>query len=358
MKEDIAGFFPELQARSGELYGVMTVLAAVLVLAGLIVRLNRAGTDPGQIIRSLTTAGIIAIAIGSFPDWVNELQLLSYDLVEGMDASPSSSHERFALLVADASEQKDGKQPGLWDVLWAEKGGLGQAIVYACVFVAAKVASAVMWLFFIVQQALVLFQTSLAPVFLAMFMIGALSNTATQFLLRLVAVLLWPLGWAIADLLTDSLLKAAAASMDYKNFDESLASGQHTSFFILVITLWVLISTIGAPLIIWKLLSSGANAGSMLFAQMGMATVQGTLYGTAAGATASLAGGSRGTSLAAGMAGGMGGIASGAMLTSGAAIPSAIGVGAAMATAAASKKSNDGPVDFNAEAANIAGKSS
>src|SRR5690606_6570030 len=122
---------------------------------------------------------------------------------------------------------------------------------------------------FIVQQALVLCQIALAPAFAAMFLIRSLAGCAGQFFLRLVAVTLWPLGWAISSLMTHALLDLAAQD-DGQVVDYFQGTG-----FVLILSLWILLSTIGAPLIIWKLLSGAATAGEALFGSVSAGLSQG-----------------------------------------------------------------------------------
>ncbi len=346
METDIKHFFPELQLYSGGLYTMMIAVAAMIMLAGLIYRIAASGGDPGQMLRTVTTAGMIGIAIAMFSDWINDLQLIAYDLVDDTDADPSRSYQRFASLMGGASAQSD-QEVGFWDILWSQKGGLGNAMVYAFMFCISKLSQAVMFLFFVVQQLLVHFQTALAPAFLAMFLIRSLSGAATQFMLRLVAVALWPVGWAIASVMTNALMDKA--------FDDVAGPIQtwEVPGFMPLLALWILISTIGAPLIIWKLLSGSATAGESLFMSVGSGLGQGLTYAVSGGMTASMMGGSSVASAAAATAGGVGGAVSGSLGGGGVLIPAAIGFGSAMI---GSKPADSAPIDVNKRAAELAKK--
>lgn len=352
MNENISDFFPFLQENAAELYGVMTALAAVLVMAGLMVAISRTGTDPASYLRTVLAVGIIALSIAFFPDWSNQAQSIAHGIVEKLDASPAEAHERFARLIANSSAGSD-ETVGFWDVLFADEGGIGHAVLYAFILLIAKIASAIMWLFLVLQQVLIQFQIGLAPVFLAMFLIGPLRSIAVQFQMGFVAVLLWPLGWAVASLMTDTLLKLAVTGGLYRTDGDIYVGDPQTLFFIIVVSLWILLSTIGAPLLIRKLLTTGANAGSVLLANTGLALSQGLLYGASAGVTASMSGASAATSTGAAAIGGAGGAVSGALGSTGVLIPSAVGIGAALAV---SNSAKGGPVDYNAEAAQLANK--
>ncbi|MFT6238017.1 MAG: hypothetical protein ACJAQT_000086 [Akkermansiaceae bacterium] len=341
-------FYTDMQSQASGLYRSMTMIAAVLIMMGLMVKIAQSNSDPGRLVWAVVSVSMIALAISFFPEWGNQIQDMAHAVVQDLDADPSQTHLKFAKIVVGTSEDGSSKT-GLWDVLWAKDGGIGQAVFYAAIFLTSKIALGIMFLFSIVQKLLVLFQIGMAPVFLAMFLIGPLKAQAGQFVMKLIAVQLWPLGWAIAHSLTNALLEMAARNQVYEVKELVTIGTSQTSFFILVVSIWILISTIAAPLLISKLIATGANAGSALLSAVGGAMVQAGLYGVSGGATAALAGGSSAMAGGTALAAGAGGAASGAMGKSGGAIPSAIGIGAALAM----MKSSGGE-DYNQQAAQIA----
>ena len=343
-------FYTDMQSQASGLYRVMTMIAAVLMIMGLMVKVAHSQTDPGRLIWAVVSVSIVALAISFFPEWGNQFQDMAQAIVLELDADPSQTHTRFAEIVVGTSEDGSSKT-SLWDVLWSKDGGIGHAIFYAAIFLNSKIALAIMFLFSVVQKLLVLFQIGMAPVFLAMFLIGPLKGLAGQFVMKLIAVQLWPLGWAIAHSLTNSLLEMAARNQVYEISKGITIGGPQTSFFILVVSLWILISTLAAPLLISKLLATGANAGSALLSAVGGAMVQAGLFAVSGGATAALAGGSGAVAGGTAFAAGAGGAVSGSLGKSGGAISSAIGVGAALAMM---KSSGGAGEDYNQQAAQIA----
>ena len=349
MNGTLSDFIPLLDQQAAGFHALMIPIAAVIVIAGLMVSISRAGIDPGNYVRSVLGVGAVALAINFYPDWTNTVQDVGHGVVEELDADPGKGHERFALLVSGTTEDSD-QNIGFFDVLFATDGGFGHAMLYVGIYLIAKVATAIQFLFFTLQQILYQFQVGLSPIFLAFFLCGPLRGVAVKFQLSLVSVLLWPLGWAIASLLTNALLELAATNRIYQIADDYFLASPQTHNFIIVIALWMLLSTIGAPLIIHKLLTTGANAGAILLSNAGLAISQGLLYGASAGATASMAGGSAALSTGAAAGAGIGGAVSGSLGSSGVTIPSAIGVGAALSMSS----SSGAPVDHTAKAHELA----
>jgi len=112
-----------------------------------------------------------------------------------------------------------------------------------------------------------------------MFLISSLSSRAYGFVLNLVAILLAPLGWAVMHIVTEGLMGWAEANQVYTVVNGEVVVGAQTVFFVLLISVWIVIGTIGAPWLIWKLLNSGANVGASLLSSVGMSVGQGIAGG-------------------------------------------------------------------------------
>ena len=321
--------FETMQDEANQLYSAMTGVAALLILGSLIARASQAESNPAQLVRSIFAVGFVSFCIHAFPDWVNQVQFITHGWVEELDADPSQTHQKVAALLSGASEGE--KQLGIWDVLWSKDGGLGQAVLFAIVLLAAHIALVVMWIVAFVQQFMLLLQTALAPPFLAMFLIGALSSKAWGYLLNLVSVSLIPLGWAIMHIVTAGLMGWAQDNQVYAVESGSVVAGSMSVFFILLISVWIVIGTIGAPWMIFKLLTNGANVGATLLSQVGMSFGGAVSSGLSAGATAGLTGGSAAAVATAGAAGAASGMLAGAAGSSFIVMPALMGAGASLA---------------------------
>lgn len=343
------GLFETMQEEANQLYIIMTGVAVPLLLGSLMARVSQAESNPAKLVRAILAICLVSLSIHSFPDWVNQSQAIAHGWVEALEADPSQTHQKFSALLSGAAEGEE--RPGIWDVLWSNEGGLGHAVLYAIVLLSANLAMVVMWILAFVQQFMVLLQTSLAPPFLAMFLIGALSSRAWGYLLNLVSVILIPLGWAIMHIVTEGLMGWAEANQVYTIENGSVVVGAQTVFFILLVSVWIVIGTIGAPWMIFKLLVSGANVGSTLLSQVGMSISGGVSGAVSAGATAHLTGGSTAAVGTAGVLGGAAGTLTGATGSSPVVMPALIGAGASLAMP--SSASGEG---VNAKAQEIAKK--
>ena len=144
MTTSFTDMFPELIDESRRLYGTFSIIASVLVFAGLTISaVNGSFGDLNRAIRGLVMAALVVAMIGIFPRLTDMLQDMGHSLVVQIGADPSESHQKFAHLIAGPEA---GDEIGFWDILWnSENGGIGKAILYAFVLVLGKISLAITW---------------------------------------------------------------------------------------------------------------------------------------------------------------------------------------------------------------------
>ena len=150
--------------------------------------------------------------------------------------------------------------------------------------------------------------------------------------------MLWPLGWAVANLMTEGLLDNAAdrTLFEFGGIAGQASFGPQMIIFMVVASLWLVFSTIAAPVILARVVTTGLQIGAALlggFMGAAGAGLSGAVGGTMAtgGKGAAGLGGMAGGGAAGFMGGSMGGGAS-----------MAIGAGLAAMSAAGAGKGGDG----------------
>jgi hypothetical protein len=124
-------------------------------------------------------------------------------------------------------------------------------------------ASWMMFWGYIFQKVILNMGYALSPLLIGFMAIPALKHTGGRYLLNLVGVLLWPLGWAVAALVTQGMLDFISnPTLEYIDPTSHLPDLQKT-FGAAAIGFWIIFSTIAAPVMIQKVISSGALASEM-----------------------------------------------------------------------------------------------
>jgi len=352
----IGDFFPELFNQAIGFHDTVKPIVLILITAGILIHgyLGMNG-DIGKMWKGIVNSVIIVALIYTLPEIVNDIQLAAHALTEATGANPSNTSEKFGNLIVGNSANEN-EDVGFMDILFADKGGFGKAMLHVVLMVVSFFALVIQYIFVVAQQGLILFAIALSPIFLSFFMLDSLKGIAVKYFLGLVAVLMWPLGWSIADLMTTSLLERAANAGIYEDgVDGFVSTSSQSLFFVAVISLWLLITTIASPLVMNIVVTNGANAGGALFSRVGSALGLGASYGLIAKGTAELSGASNTRAATTSAIATGGGLVAGAGGTSGLLLPTIIGMSAAKNSIGGKDPSGE-PTDYNAEAAEISKK--
>lgn len=208
-------------------------------------------------------------------------------------------------LTADGMSATTGGNQGFFGSL----GWLGHPVssvatwfVGAVLFLLSLVALGCMWLMSLVQQILYLIEIAICPIFIGFMMVPALSGLAVRFFTSLVAICLWPLAWAICNLVTKLLIDLAVnpsnnVGQGVLNGLSSMAPLAGAGYWV-ILAIWVIGSAIFAPWIVSKaLVTYGGTAVSAVFGAT-VGSVVGSAYNVGTGLATRAMGGGGGASAA------------------------------------------------------------
>jgi type IV secretion system protein TrbL len=144
-----------------------------------------------------------------------------------------------------------------------------------------------MWIMWLLQQVLAEVCFAVSPIFLGCILLPPMGQMAARFFTNYIAVLCWPIGWGIANLVTVALLNLALNPSNNTGLGAWNFFGGGFIWWIGV-GLWALFSSVAAPWLVTKALSAGENPLVSLFSA-GVSTAQTTAQTTVSVATSALA---------------------------------------------------------------------
>ena len=342
--------FPALLGAADKVAVVFTGIAVVVLFVALL-----KGASEGiegnlrSAMHSIARVAIIVVCIVNFADWADQIQLGIHSVVSGsLDLDPSKSHQRFLTLL----EQKD--ENASWIQILTTKGAGINTLVYLFVYLFSIVTFFLVWLITLLQHVMAILGVSVSPLCLSLLTLQTTRGVATRFLLSYLAVLLWPLGWALAHTVSGSILDSVAANpargiglvpFVHRNLGYVLAAG-----------LWMLLSTLFMPRIISSFINSGAMIGISMINAVAESFSRGTSGAVTGGVTAAMAGADRTAMVQSATAAGMAGGVSGALGGSGALVASAVAIGGAIGVQASQTSHNPGSGNAYSEANRVLDK--
>ena len=292
--------FPTFLQKCAELHELLCVVAFMLFIVGTILIVPHGFSAKSlalQMVRLLVLTALLVI----LPRWGNQVQqLMQTSILNGLGVDPSSVHDQYNQLLA--VKRDTGSERSWWDILGDLTGFTVETFISGVLWLIGQFASLLLFWAYIIQKFILFTGYALSPLLIGFMAIRPLRSVGSRYLLNLGGVLFWPLGWAVAALITQGVLDFMTdPSLKYLD-PTPVAYSLQTSFGVVVLAFWIAFSTIAAPLVIQKVLSSGALAGSQLIAGAFSSFFQTAATTAGAGAAASTTGVPLATVGAAGMA--------------------------------------------------------
>lgn len=322
-------FYTRLYAKADTLFTTLAPVAFVLMVFSLWSNISGGNRSVTMYLRALSGAIVAVIVLSRFPEWLQLGEEIVDDLVhDTLEANPAEVFEKYKAMTAAASD--DSESGGFWHTIFSE-GQIFRAVIAAMLWLVQFFAKAVVFIAYIIYKVVLAFAIAASPMFIGFLCVRSLSGIGMKFILVTVGILLWPLGWGFASLVTDALLEIMAG----EGFVSSTGMEAFKNFVAVAIAgLWIAGTTLAAPLVIQKMISEGTNAG-LAFLEGGFrAAKAGVQSGTTAGAAIAATG--AGAPAAAAGAAAAGALAFGSAATTGAGYS---GIGGLAATAAGWGKS-------------------
>ncbi len=283
-------FYDTLYAKAGQMFAILAPIAFVLIVLSLWTSISSSGRSATNYLKAVARAAVLVLVLSQLINWIGQVEDGVESLVYGtLNADPSAVYERYKTMTAD---QSNGDTKGFWYTMFhlSEKE-LFKAVIAAVLWTAQFIAKITVFIAYVIYKVALAFAIAIAPLFLGFLATRSLMPIGVGFLLGTVGILFWPLGWGFASMVTDAFLNVMANAdfvqttglEEMKNLLATAAAG-----------LWIIFSTIAAPVIIQRAIAAGANIGTALMggglAAMKSAVQAGSTAGAAlAGAGAPLA---------------------------------------------------------------------
>lgn len=297
---DFNSMFPNFLSQCLSLKTLLTPVAFVLITGGLIASTIANHHNGAAQLQSIGKIIIFVMLLVFLPTWGNEIVSIVSDTVTNvLKVDPAKIHDEYQAAL-QLKKSSDGNQ-SWWEKL-VHFLNIMEGLISAFFMLLGWIASSLEWWAYILQTAILFIGYALSPIFIGMLAFPSLQNTGRTYLLNLIGVMLWPLGWGVAGLITQGVI-------DFMTDQSFLNSGQTggTALYSLqslmglaFLGIWIIFSTIAAPVVIQKTIGRGISAASELFKG-------GFAAGRAAAMTAAT------TAASGGAAGIKGAIAAGAM---------------------------------------------
>ncbi len=312
---------PGFEQAIGGLRNNLLPVMSVLMIASLI---GVAKDGYRAILFHLILLTILVGLAANWQPWFQQASTAVSATFTGDQYDLGKQTERYLIRLQVKAEQKDTDE-GYVEAFF-------RAIMAGALLLLGYITKGIVLLFLVLQKILLTFAYALSPIFVGFFALRSTRGIAVNYLMTTVGLISWPLGFALSACGTYGLVQFFG-NAGFFSVAGNLLMLNEAFFALLIIAVWLLVSTIISPVIISKVMATGAQAGSALLA--GVANTVAAATGAAVTTGATLAGGAAaggagaaagGSAPAASSGGGSAGISSalrtatGAMLGGGASL--------------------------------------
>jgi hypothetical protein len=259
--------FPGFVKSCTDLNAALLPWAMVLLIIAFAVEFWHGPPSPARLIQFIVLVFFVILLLAKSHQLVNDLQVYVQQWVEqNIPARPENVAIRYQELLASAQNAPADKDVSFWDTLFS--ANWFEAIIYAVLTLISWLAMAVLSFVYSVQRAVLLLCWAISPLLFPCLAIRPVSHLGLRHFLRILAVEIWPIGLALAATCTEGLLDAAAAQ-DFVGGGSgsvvgSLGYGLKTLLAVGVVAIWIIFSSILAPVFIQRLIVGSAGPAGVL----------------------------------------------------------------------------------------------
>ena len=292
--------FPTFLQKCAELNELLRIVAFMLFIVGTIMLVVH-GFSGKTLMLHMVRLFVLTALLVMLPQWGNQVQqLVQTSILNGLGVDPSNVQDQYNQLLV--VKRDAGSDHSWWDILGDLNGFTVEILISGVLWLVGEFASLLMFWAYIIQKFILFTSYALSPLLIGLMAIRAFRSVGSRYLMNIIGVLLWPLGWAVAALITQGILDFMTdPSFKFIDPTATIYSLQAT-IGVVVVAFWIVFSTIAAPLVIQKVLASGVLAGGQLLAGAASSFLQTAATTAGAAAVASTTGVPFATVGAAGMA--------------------------------------------------------
>jgi hypothetical protein len=309
---DFNTLFPNFLNQCTALNQAFMPVACVLFVIGIVSSTISGHRSPGAYLRTIGRTFAYIAVLASLLTWSNQAATaVDSTVTNTLQANPSAVYSQYQQALSLQKTGTTTTNKSWWDLLDAQS--IFEGVLSSILWVLGWLASVIVFYAYLVQKFILYIAYGFAPLFIGFLAIRTLHSIGVSFLLGYAGVLCWPIGWGAASIMTKGLL----GFMTDQSFIAAGGIGEAGGYAlqnligIAVLGIWLIFSTIAAPVIIQKAISTGTQIGQALAGGAATAAMAGAVSGM--GAAAAFGGGQGMAPMLAGIGAG----ASGALLAAG-----------------------------------------
>lgn len=249
-------FAPGLREAILGVADTLRVVVYFVCVVGLVLQVQQARADVEGLVRPILRGAVIVGLVATLPYWFGFTEKVFLSIAntvqEGYTEHPMRAASKLRAMTAGSTTEFSLRRVG---------ESLYQAFLHGTMQAVVLMASVLQVPFLILQYVLKLLCYLFLPVALALYMVPSQASLATRYVQQTIAVLAWPVGFAVTELVAYHLLTAYGNNLATA-YDLTPGEIDAASFGSLlggvVGALWLVLGTVATPFLMQALICSGS----------------------------------------------------------------------------------------------------
>jgi hypothetical protein len=296
---DFNSIFPNFTNQCLQLQQLLTPVAYVFLVCGLISAVINGQRSGDAYIRAFARTLVLVVVLTFLVSWGNTITSDVDSTVKNtLKVDPTQIYNQYQSALQ--MQKMPESNASWWQKVFSVTATIFESLISAFLWVLGWVASAIVFYAYLIQKIILYMGYALSPIFVGFFAIGSLYDIAKRYFLNLVGVMLWPLGWGVAGLVTQGLIGFMTDQSFLHQGTVTVMGGDITGsdaytlqnlLGAALLAIWIIFSTIAAPVIIAHSIAFGSLAGSQLMSGATRAGRAGVSTATSTGMAVASGGG-------------------------------------------------------------------
>ncbi len=265
----ISDLVPTLQPMVEDLSQQLRFICYFILTAAIVVRTGRGGASIGQLARPIVTNIILCGIIATLPMWFNLIRDEFWNIAVSIRKEFTGSVDGTGAALMQLIQPPDT------GINWLDVGNsLMKAVQYALGWLIVWIGGMVQLPMMIVQFVMECLCYLFLPIALSLFAFESTKGLAIKYVQQTLAILAWPIGFAVVDLVGYSLLTSSTSVVSAGALAAGLATGFTPAKLVIggIVALWLILGSLVTPIVMQMLFCSGTPMSSAVGAaiQMGL----------------------------------------------------------------------------------------
>jgi hypothetical protein len=255
----ISDLVPNLQPMVEDLSIQLRFICFFVLTAAIVVRTGQGSMSIAQLVRPIVTNIILCGIIATLPVWFNLIRDEFWNIAVAIRKEFTGSVDGTGAALMQLIQPPDN------GIDWLDVGNsLMKAVQYALGWLIVWIGGLIQLPMMIVQFVMECLCYLFLPIAISLFAFDTTKGLAIRYVQQTLAILAWPIGFAVVDLVGYSLLTSAGSAASAGALAAGLATGFTPVKLVIggIVAIWLILGSLVTPIVMQMLFCSGTPMSS------------------------------------------------------------------------------------------------